>query len=676
MRSKARVIFNKEVLRLAAISAAITMAIALLVCLYPIRWDKKALGPVLPQFNSSEMAHSPQILFVSKDNDWENGHYAQYGFDMIAFPHGKVDWMVFKEGWRESPWQARWMIDEEGNIYSPGGDNSWYMVENASEGSISFPGSASVIVSDPDTRAKLLKRWPSLSEDKVLLMSNEPVSFWESPRIRIGLSQFIRIFVLVFLLVVMFAFLSAVTGENGRGWVWLNLGLAVPSVLIPHTIVVYFLGKITSEAISLSFILEFVIAIGLTVYIQKKKVPANKPPIKKTFPDIWHSMGRKDILRPESLILAALLLLYISFSCLKLDFDGDMFTQYVPVAQYHYLAGSHDPKALMERFGIMTQATYPPGFPILISTLMWAGDLPKETPLKFGYQANLAIFLYRFMISILHLSFLLSAGGLFRLLQKDENSWGWLLPTLAIPLILPLFLGRPEASEVFLVPVVGFSILALLAGDELNNPLYTNLGLFFGGYGMFLKKEGFLIFVLIVMPWYLAGRLRSSKLSLRAIAINSTCLLIGISPFLFWKLGLNSLHIPEYFFYENPSLAKLAASGPLLKGVIEKAIKILLANNYWVALFLIFPLAVSYDWLWCRRWKQACIPLGAMAYIFSMTFVYLFSRHPEGAAVHMDVSYERILAVGILSVILYGAKTIIIPAKELQRNLRAKECAA
>jgi hypothetical protein len=636
------------------IPLAVTAVIAFAVCLAPVRWDKKSLGPILPRLEPPGVRPGANILFVSPDNDWENGHYAQYGFDMITFPQGRFQWMVFKEGDRGGySWPSNWMIDRTGRFYRIGADaDATNQVPDDLE---LFLRSASVIVGSHEIKTQLLARWPALSDAKILLMTSRIGSFVESPRLRITTSQFLRIFVLAVIVVASLALAGTMTGDGKASGALrlLNYAFAFPAVLIVHTILVYLLGFVTVYAISAAVAIELLGAVSLLMFLHRKNSS-----------NLSHSLGGRN---PESrsrtklpvLVFVAFVCMFIVFSTVRLDFDGDTFTQYLPVARYHYLAGWHDPEALMARYGVMTQATYPPGFPILISTLMWTAGVAKEMPVQFDYQTNLMVFLYRLVLTILHLSFLVAVGALFKAVEVDSGGYSWLLPVVAIPLVLPLFLGQPGAAEIYLVPIVGFSVLAFLAALLLNQSGFVQIGLLFGAFSLFIKKEGLLIFCLIVLTWYLALWLRPTRFSWRNMASQVATLAIALSPFLLWRLDLGRLTRDEYFFYETPSVTKLFSNFALLGRIGEKALKILLANNFWVVLFLILPLSFAYGLFSRRSMKHLLVPVGIVTYFVAMTCVFLFSKHPGGPLQHMDISYDRLAATPVLAAILYSAKVLV-----------------
>lgn len=641
-------------MRFLAIPLAITAVIALAICLSPVRWDKKSFGPVLPQLEPPGLSPGTNVLFVSPDNSWENGHYAQYGLDMITFPDGRFQWMVFKEGDQGGyTWPANWMIDRVGRFYRAGAGRETQAINQIPEDLEIFLRSASVLVSTAEIKARLLERWPAVSGARILLIKGSVGSFVESPRLRITLGQCLRIFALALILVLGMS-LAGTIGEGKAGGAvrWLNFAFAFPAVLIIHTILVYVLGSITTNSTSTAVAIELLAAACLVWYLSRRGISYLSP--------LQGALKSKTVSAsglPVLLVVAAVSL-FIMFSTLRLDFDGDMFTQYLPVARYHYLEGRHNPQALMSRYGVMTQATYPPGFPILISTLMWTVGIAKEMPVQFDYQTNLMVFLYRFVITTLHLSFLVAVGALFKALGTGPSGFSWLLPAVTIPLVLPLFLGQPGAAEIYLVPMIGFSVLALFAALRFNRSIYTHLGLLFGGFALFIKKEGLLILCLIILTWYVAARLRSMRFSLRETTSHAASLILGLSPFLLWRFNLGSVASTEYFFYEKPNIAKLFTDFAVLGKIAEKGMKILLANNYWAVLFLILLLFFAYDLFSRRSFKDLIIPFGIVVHLAAITCVFVFSKHPGGPLAHMDISYERLVATPVLATILYGAKTL------------------
>lgn len=647
-------------IRLPLVSLAITFLIVLLVCISPIRWDIKSIAPVLASIDSQSIPLGTDVLFVSPNMDWKSGHIANYGLDFMSFPYGNSAWVVFKEGFVENSWSTAFLIDKTGNFYQWTTPNSWQMIQSVPERLQALIESGIVLVPSQGTKAQLVERWPALKSDKILVLKTRTLSFLELPRLRINGEQFLRIFTLTFILVVSVAFscritVAKVAADNAQSNTQgiFSLVLALPCLLAIHTILVFFLGKFTSEALTGVIGFEFIVAVGLLRYVPS--------------PGFFFSL-RKKIWK----LGLMLVLIYFFFAILRLDFDGDLLTHWLPMARFYYLLGDHNLEILLARYGGAHEVTYPPGFPILISTLMWAGGMDREASFQLGYESHLVIFLYRLVLITLSLSFLLGMASLFRTLQKGEGLT-WLLPGAVIPFLLPLFLGKPTAGEIYLVPMMGFSILALLAGDALNQPAYSCIGLFLGAFGMFIKNDMLLIFPLIILPWYLAGKFRSVEAKqvlansigpsssglgrLRSYLVDPGVMLLGLAPFLLWKLELSSLNIRQNFMFEEIGFEKLVTHASLLARLFENAFKILLANNYWIGFFLILPGATLYNWFQRRKLSDLFVPAGIFIYLFGMIAIYVFS-HTDPLR-HMDVSYERLVMIAVLSGIFYGAKTLV-----------------
>ncbi len=647
---------TRTVLGFLSVPFGITVFILLTVCLSPIRWDKKSFGPVLPQLESKSLSSVGNFLFVSTDNSWESGHYAQYGFDMLTFPNGNLQWMIFKEGDQGGySWRPNWSIDNLGNIYRYGTEGTQTTTHQIPDDLGLFLKSASVVVANTETRDRLLSRWSSISASNISVMRKGEESFVERPRVRVTLNQCIRVFLLSLILVGGIAVAAAWGGANTSGALKLtNLAIALPSLLVFHTLLTFLLGTITAKSISTAVTVESVVAVCIISYF------AVKGRLSDQFSDLRQtitSFGRGKI----SLVVTGALI-FLMFSSLRLDFDGDMLTQYLPVARYHYLLGRHDARALTSRYGVMTQATYPPGFPILLSTLMWAANTDAQSPVQFNYSTNLMVYLYRLLLSVLHLSFLIALASVFKVFTFGGRGLSWLLPPIAVALILPVFLGQPAAAEVYLVPVVGFALIALLASSWFPNGFFTQIGLFIGSSGLFIKKEGLPILCLILFTWYLAT-LETKRFSLRNSLGHVGAVTLGLFPFLVWRISLGDLAANEFFFYSRSSLSSFGASLGLASKIVEKAIKIVLANNYWVALILLLPLTVVFISAF-RSWRDQIIPLGIGVYIAAMTGVYIVSNHPAGPIEHMNTSYDRVVMVAVLASIICAGRVFLLSKAE------------
>ena len=410
---------------------------------------------------------------------------------------------------------------------------------------------------------------------------------------------------------------------------WLNVGLALPVVLAAHTGLVHVAGLLTTHAVASALTLELA-AILMAVARQERGLGGEEP----TGPALprW---------------AVPLVAVFLAVFVLRLDFDGDLFTHWLPMARSHHLLGRHDVPALLDRYGLAHEATYPPGFPILISTLLWVAGADPQASLQLGDESHAAILLYRLLVAALSLSFLVAAAALASAVFRDRSSP--LLPLVALPLLIPVFLGQPMSGEVYLVPLLGASILALWAGDAFESPSLTRVGLLLAASGLFVKREALVIVPLVVLPWYLAGALTKRKSLAGDLAVAGLALL----PFVVWRIQLAALHLRENFMFDDPAWGRLAS--PLLPRLAEQALKTVLANGTWTALFLVLPAALVWN---ARRgaWRDLLVPAGIVVYAPLMAAVYVFSRSEP--LHHMDTSYERLLMVAVLCGGLYGLRTL------------------
>jgi hypothetical protein len=232
------------------------------------------------------------------------------------------------------------------------------------------------------------------------------------------------------------------------------------------------------------------------------------------------------------------------------------------------------------------------------------------------------VFLYRLTLVGLSLSFLCALGGAFTLRCKRDQLV-WLFPLSTIPLLLPAFLGRPAAAEVYLVPLAGFAMIALYTGTQSKAPLWTSIGLTLGALVTCLKAEGWIVLVFVVLPWYLAGWVSRGHTTPAELAREASALAAGLIPWIAWRVGAVGVATTSgrgiHFELDDIGLSRLLDSGPLLAGIGETAVKLLLKNHYWVAFFLVLPAAVASNLVLQRGAWSLLVPLGVVSYSLGMT---------------------------------------------------------
>jgi hypothetical protein len=590
--------------RVALVSGAVTLGLVALVCLSPLRFDAKVLGPTLPRTTTGPLPLGASIVFVSADNGGAAGHVARYGLDLVTFPAGKGRWLAFRDGVMPGPWPPDGLLEE---------GRTW---PETAAGAI-------VLASSTRVGERLLTSWPEL-RDRVRILDPVRPPLLARPGWRLSLGDVLRLAAFVFVLVAAADLGARVATPLGRSC--LGAALALPCVLAAHVGLVLVAGRFTDR--------PFPWAIGLEALALA----------------LLHWLGPAPDAAPFSKRAAAcagvVAALYLGLVVTRLDFDGDLFTHWLPMARSHLLHGRHDPAVLLERYGLAHQATYPPAFPVLISTLLWVAGSDPRASLQPGQDAHEAILLYRVLLAVLALGFVAGAASLTRSLAR-ERSVG-LLALLGLPLLLPVLLGRPTGAEVFLVPILGTAILALWAGGSLGSAGLTSAGLFLAASGLLVKREAALAVPLVVLPWIATGDRHLWRRPLTwAVAA------LGLLPFVLWRFDMATLGVRENFMFDDVDPGRLGAR--TLARVAAVGLRAVLADSACVALLLVLPAAALHV-ARSRNWRGLLPAVGVASYAAAMLGAYAFTR--SDPAQHIAASYDRVLMIAVASAALYGLRAL------------------
>lgn len=635
--------------RVSITSLLLSLILVSLFCFIPIRWDVKTLRSVLPSLNKTES--KTDIILITPDNGYEYGFLAKYGFDFILFPNHKAKWIVFREGYSGFHYQPDMVIDRTGKIYWNKNGRFNLLHKDALLDLSDFSKDSLILVPSLEMKEMTILRWPDISLNSIKIIKEQKLSFFESPRLRINTLQLFRIFLVSFVLTALF-YLFSRARHLFLGHHEIIIAFAFPLGIAIHTSIVFLSGKYFDESLMYSLIVEASILSALMIYISKKNfVKEEQTAIHAT--SSWTILV--GFVRKHIVIFIASFC-FVILSILQLDFDGDMFTHWLPMARAHYLYGFHNIDLLYDRYGGAHHATYPPGFPIIISSLMWIGLMAKDASFSLGQDSNLVVFLYRFFFTALHLIFLYVLALIFKRIGGRKNSWECLLPVVMIVFILPLFLGRPMSSEIYFVPMNGFSILALFAGGTLKNKFLTRTGLFLGASTLFLKNDALLIFPFLVMPWYILGLEKSY--SLRRLIVDLSVFVLGLIPFVVWKIDFLSLGIDGNFMFRDADMLSIFVEYALLIKLAENAAKLMLSSNFWVVIFIFLPAAATYSWILRRNLKDIVIPVGIILYFMGITLMYLFSM--SDPIHHMNTSFLRLMMVALISASIYVCRTLLV----------------
>jgi hypothetical protein len=229
--------------------------------------------------------------------------------------------------------------------------------------------------------------------------------------------------------------------------------------------------------------------------------------------------------------------IYALLFLVRLDFDGDFFNNWLPQARFHYLLGKHDPGVIITQ-GAIHASSYPPGYGIVLSTLMWvSGMTPKESFL-IGPESSFAILLYRLFIFALNAALLMLVIVYLKELRAGQPAI-WMAFVAVILWLIPSTAGKHIASETVLFPMLAASIVLIAAGQKLTAPAMTIVGILVGGMATLIKWEAALIFALAVLPWIGAGWQSSIAQASRATKLRwALALALSLIPVAVWKMTL------------------------------------------------------------------------------------------------------------------------------------------
>ncbi len=621
-----------RVLLLALVGAVVVAGAA---TLSPIRWDLKTIGQVVPELPSEIDLSRRHVLFVSNDDTWENAHLARYGIDFITFPEGSASWLVFSEGISHGGARPDYVIDSTGEV-ARWKRGSWWPVSEESRPELA---DAFVLVSSEATRVELSERWPALETRLQNVQVVDPTpdrSFWTWPDWRVTFADVMRLFGALLLPVAALSWVVARRNESDS-LVTLDLTLILPVILAGHILLVYGLGFLTEHSVAVAMGLEIMLACGLAL------ASGGLNNARKVLPDLLP----KSLRGVTPWLLGAAI--FFTVVILRLDFDGDFYTHWLPAARMHYLEGHHDPEILAARYGVAHQATYPPAIPIMISTLLWIAGVSGENSFALGADSHFSILLYRTLLAALLFSFLGAVAAVFRAVTS-EKTLEWLIPALSIPLVLPLFRGVPEAGEVFFTPMLGFSSVLFIAGGALAKDRYVRLGLAMAVFGAFVKNDAILIVPLIVLPWYLALVPRSGC-GRRAVLADMTVALLAALPVVLWRVDVASAIDNFNFMFENIGPRALLSKWTEWPPLLMSAVLTIIRDDEWIILLLGLPAVVLYRILVSRRWKELVVPAGIAVYSIGISYMFVFSK--SDPLEHLSLAYPRLLSHAVLAGILY-----------------------
>jgi len=613
--------------------------------LFPLRLDCRTLQH-LTKFGGLEkqLAGTRQIIYLSRDNGVSAGQMATFTLRHLAFPEAGRIWLILAEN-HAGEWWGEWLgVDEKGKYFAPGRPPP-VMVSAPKPSGLDLAGSRIVC----DSRAvfsDFKKRIPDLANaDKVVFLDDLQGGggfVFSMPRSEFSGVRILRLSLLFGALLSCAMLLANGAGEYGPG---------VAAGLVAGVAAQIWLASLSWQA--WPFLLAAQWAAGLFLL-------RNAPPI--PLPRLTN----------DTFCVAAVLAISLAVFLVRLDFDGDVITHWLPMARSFYHLGHHDPSTLLAQ-GSMHAATYPPGYGIFLAMTMWVVDMDTFRSFLPGSATSLAILFYRLTIWLLNMAFLgLLAGCLIR--QSPRRSWLW-LAGLALGIgVLPTLRGTHVGAETLLFPILGSALVLLVAASGRSarkglpqhageppavafRPGLLLAGIAIAGVSLLIKWEAALLVAAVFLPWFLALMLRNPRMrTFRFLAAGALVGIASIVPAILWKSGM---HLDNGFF-NPPRLGALWTERREWVSLLIASVIFLLKSPLWIPLFLLLPAGWILGLRHGFRWSGLLVPAATTLLFLAFVSMYLFSNWPT-KILHIEQSLDRLLYLPALSCILYFLENLGAP---------------
>ena len=340
---------------------------------------------------------------------------------------------------------------------------------------------------------------------------------------------------------------------------------------------------------------------------------------------------------------------YALLFLVRLDFDGDFFNNWLPQARFHYLLGKHEPGVIITQESIHA-SSYPPGYGIVLSTLMWASEMKPTESFLIGPESSFAILLYRLFIFGLNAALLMLVIIYLRKRRAGQPAV-WMAFVAVIMWLIPSTAGKHIASETVLFPMLAASIVLIAAGQNLKAPAMTIIGILVGGMATLIKWEAALIFALAVLPWVVSSFQPAALLSRAMILRWVGALALSLIPVVVWKTNL-SVH-NEFFL--PVTWPRFLSSVHILPSLAGRAARGMLEDGRLLLILLALPGAVVFHFL-KSRWAALLVPFGIVSLMTVFVVIFLFANMDAGT--YLDTSYSRLVMVPMFGAMLYCAEAI------------------
>lgn len=586
----------------------------------PIRFDLRTLQ-AQARLAPLDLPRGNDFVVVTRDNSVASATLVQFGLAHWSFPHGRRLWLVPRER-ADGVWMGGfWAVSMDGTasvLESSSGTPAWHAA-GALPDWPQILERAVVVYEDAELREQFERRLPELrgaSRVEVAPVPGQPGLAVQRPTLRVGLRQLLRLAALVGLALAGASWLAGRAGVT-RAARPLALAVGGSAALALAIGATYVAGQVAPWAYRwMPLLLWATTLVALARWAGRAH--ADNPPS-------WRL--------PPRWILAAIL--FAGMALVRLDFDGDTYTSYLPLARYYLLNGQHAPAD--PGVGAVVQgAVYPPGYPLCLALSAWAADAPSDaSSFALGPATSQAIALYRVAIIALDLACLAALGSLASLLGLGRGGGAAL--TLA-GLWIPVLRGEHSSAETILVPVVGLALCALWGGWRAGSAPLLAAGVLLGACGTLLKLDGAVFFGLLLVPVAVAGRHVVIRAP-RGWLWLGAAVALGLLPLVAWRLSGPAANAA----FEPRSATEV---GRTLFHLIPQALRLVISHELWLPLGVVLPLALVLA-LAARQPGPTFIALGIVANVAFWPLVYGFST--LGAATHMETSLPRVLMAPALA---------------------------
>jgi hypothetical protein len=643
--------------------------VALLLCtlgsLWPIRLDYRSLQDLHKLEGLGLPQSSGRFLFLSRDNRIESARAATFALSLLAFPGGSVYWGALKETC-DGPWTSGFFgVDSDGQSYKPvtsaSGALNWIPDDDLRNLALADTREGYVIFDSQATRRAFETRWPFLKQ--AAHVSVLPETMIKSFVRRQFASEFavarvarmaavMGTFFAVFLVLIQLPFLrrapTVVTAAVATfPAVGLNIWLA------------YLIQWISPALIRWTPSLLWLVGLlaAWSLYPQAWRWGSEEP--QWQFRPLSAS-GRKAL----TFCFLAYALLFLA----RLDFDGDFFNNWLPQARFFYFLGRHDPSFIIQQ-GSMQAASYPPGYGILLSTVMWMIGMNPSASFLPGMDSSFAILIYRLLVLALNLSLLLLIIVYLKRLGAEKSAL-WTPALVILMLLIPTTAGKHIAAETILFPMLAASIVLIATGRRCSVNGLTVVGLVVGGMATLVKWEAGLIFLVGVLPWLFPPAVSKARLSKSSIVVWPVVTVLACLPTLIWKV---TLPIHNQFF-GSVDQARLIASAHEFAGLAFTAARMMLDDGRLILFLFALPCALVFQLRAKPRWQAFLVPACIATLLIGWIAVFLFSNLP--ALTYLENTYSRLIMIPTFSAILYCADALVDwsgaqPKTEDRRSLPA-----